>query len=77
MLSLHLVPAQRAKVRSPPTLGSFHFPLWPAVGSMGRKVTKIGRISGVPLALIQDLTHWEKQRKVVSQPGDSGQGVGR
>lgn len=75
MLSLHLVLTWRAKVRSPPTLGSFHFPLWPAVGSMGRKMTKIGRISGVPLALAQDPTHWEKHRKVVFQPEDSGQGL--
>lgn len=57
VLSLHLVLAWRAKVRSAPTLGSFHFPLCPAVGSMGIKMTKIGRISGGSLALAQDPTH--------------------
>lgn len=42
-----LILEQRAEVISPPTLGSFHLLLWPAVGSVGSKVTKIVRISGV------------------------------
>lgn len=61
MLSLHLVLTQRAEVRRPPTPGSFHFPLWPAVGSMGRKVTKIERISGVLSGPGPRPCHWEKQ----------------
>lgn len=73
---LQLVLEQRAEVTSPPTLGSFHLLLWPAIGSLGSKVTKMGRISGVlPVPGLRP-HHWEKQRKVVSQPGDSAQGPG-